>query len=229
VSRPLVIAHRGASGREVENSLAAFRAAAALGADAVELDVHATKDGTIVVHHDPVVGGLAIRWSSFADIRARLLPDGEPVPTLAEALAIILPGMTAFVEVKGLDPRWDTSLFEVFDRSPEPAKIAVHAFDHRIIGRLGAARPALARGVLLASYPVHPLEDMQDTGATALWQHAELIDAALAAAVHAAGDKLYAWTVDDPAEMRRLLVAGVDGLCTNHPERARKAIDSLPQ
>jgi len=229
VSRPLVIAHRGASGREVENSLAAFRAAAALGADAVELDVHATKDGVIVVHHDPIAGGLAIQWTSFTDVRAQTLANGEPVPTLAEALAIILPGMTAFVEVKGLDARWDAELFEVFDRSPAPARIAVHAFDHRIIRRLGAARPTLARGVLLASYPVHPLVDMEDAGATALWQHAELIDAALAAAVHSAGGALHAWTVDDPDEMRRLLAAGVDGLCTNHPERARKAIDSLPQ
>jgi len=57
VSRALVIAHRGASGYEVENSLAAFRAAARLRADAVELDVHAAADGTLVVHHDETIGG----------------------------------------------------------------------------------------------------------------------------------------------------------------------------
>lgn len=228
MSRPLVIAHRGASGRETENSLAAFRAARDLGADAVELDVHATVDGAIVVHHDPVVDGVHIPWATLAQIRAQRLPNGEPVPTLDEALAIIHPLM-AFVEVKSLDPRWDANLFAVFDRSPAPGRIAVHAFDHRIIRRLGAARPALPRGVLLASYPVHPTIEMEDAGASALWQHAELIDQPLASAVHAAGGALYAWTVDDPAEMRRLLDAGVDGLCSNHPDRARIAIDSLPQ
>lgn len=227
MSRPLVIAHRGASGREVENSLAAFRAARDLGADAVELDVHATVDGAIVVHHDPVVDGIHIPWATLPEVRARRLSNGEPVPTLDEALAVIHPRM-AFVEVKSLAPDWDQRLFEVFDRSPNPDRVAVHAFDHRIIRRLGSARPSLARGVLLASYPVHPLVDMVDAGATALWQHAELIDAALADAVHAAGGALYAWTVDDPSEMERLLAAGVDGLCSNHPDRARKAIDSLP-
>jgi len=228
VIRPLVIGHRGASGRELENSLAAFRAAKEMGADAVELDVHATADGVIVVHHDPIIHGRLIHELPLAELREHHLGNGEIVPTLAEALDVIHP-MTAFVEVKGLAPAWDAALLDTFDRAPRRDRVAVHSFDHRIISRLGARRPTLARGVLSGSYPIHPTHLMDDAGATALWQHVELVDAPLVNAVHMDGGVIYVWTVDNPAVMSRLLALGVDGLCTNHPDRARAAIDSLPR
>jgi glycerophosphoryl diester phosphodiesterase len=229
MSRALAIAHRGASALEVENSLAAFRAAAALGADAVELDVHATADGQLVVHHDEMIGRHHVAHCSLREVREHLLPDGEPVPTLAEALAAIVPAMIAFVEVKSLAPRWDAQLLAAIDGCPDPGRVRVHAFDHRIIRRLGILRPELPRGVLSASYPVHPMRMLEDADASALWQHAPLVDAALVEAVHAGGGVVYAWTVDDPGRMRELLAAGVDGLCSNHPDVARKEVHSRPK
>jgi glycerophosphoryl diester phosphodiesterase len=226
VSRPLAIAHRGASAREVENSLAAFRAARAMGADAVELDIHATADGALMVHHDEKVGAFHLTRGTLKEARALALGNGERVPTLDEALAVILPDMIAFVEVKSLPPVFDHQLFAAIDRCPAPERVQLHAFDHRIIRRLGAARPGVKRGVLSASYPVRPERMMEDAGATALWEAAELIDPALVEDVHAKGGVVYAWTVDDPNQMRHLLALGVDGLCSNHPDRARHAIDS---
>ncbi|MFI5279891.1 MAG: glycerophosphodiester phosphodiesterase [Gemmatimonadales bacterium] len=226
MSRPLAIAHRGASGREVENSLAAFRAARELGADAVELDIHATADGALMVHHDEKVGGFHLTRGTLKEARALALGNGERVPTLEEALAVIAPDMIAFVEVKTLPPVWDQQLFAAIDRCPAPSRVHLHAFDHRIIRRLGATRPDIPRGVLSASYPVRPERMMEDAGATALWEAAELIDAALVEDVHAKGGAIYPWTVDDPNQMRHLLALGVDGLCSNHPDRARAAIDS---
>src|SRR5204863_5393294 len=97
--KPLVIAHRGASSVELENSLAAFRAAAGQGADGVELDVHATIDGEIVVHHDPSVLGLPIAQARARDLAAVPPANGEPIPTLAQALDV--PGkLKVFAEVK---------------------------------------------------------------------------------------------------------------------------------
>lgn len=228
MSRPLVIAHRGASGFATENSLAAFRAARDLGADAVELDIHATADGALVVHHDEMIGPHHVAHCSLAEARAHLLANGEPIPTLDEALRAIHPDMTAFIEVKSLAPRHDETLFRLFDRSPAPHKVAVHAFDHRIVHRLGEQRPTLNRGVLSASYPVHPVRCMEDADASVLWQQWKHVDEALLEAVHGAGMQVYVWTVDDPEQIRRLLAMGVDGLCTNYPERARAAVDSLP-
>lgn len=227
MAKPLVIAHRGASAREAENSLAAFRLAASLGSDAVELDVHATADGHLVVHHDEMVGRHHIAHCSLAEVREHRLANGEPIPSLKEALDVIVPGMIAFIEIKAMAQKWDELFFEHLDRFAHVERIAIHSFDHRIVHRLGDERPRLARGVLSSSYPVHPARVMEDADASALWQHAPLVDQTLVDKVHAAGGVVYAWTVDDPDLMRRLLVMGVDGLCTNHPDRARSLVDSL--
>jgi len=223
--RPLVIAHRGASAVEYENSLAAFRAARRLGADGVELDVHTTTDGELFVHHDSTVDGLRIPRATAAQVAQRRLPNGEAVPTLAQALAELPAPLRIFVEVKTLPPGSDGRLLEVLEQgAPGGGRYAVHSFDHRIIGRLGAVRPTLQRGVLLASYPIRPLDALADTGATVLWEDYSLIDAALVEEVHGGGDRIFAWTVDDSSDMQRLMDLGVDGLCTNHPDVARRVV-----
>jgi glycerophosphoryl diester phosphodiesterase len=219
--KALVIAHRGASGTQLENSLAAFRAAAEQGADGIELDIHATADGELIVHHDEGVGGIPIAHVSRRAIAALRLPNGEPVPTLSQTLAAIAPVLQVFVEVKGLAPRWDERLLETLDRGPNPSGYAVHSFDQVIVGRLGARRPGLRRGVFT-------LDALQPAGASMLWQDRKDADEAVVRAAHAAGAQLIVWTVDDPAEMTRLVRWGVDGICTNFPDRARRAIDGPP-
>jgi len=223
VSGALVIGHRGASGYEYENSRAAFRAAKARGADAIELDIHAAADGVLFVHHDEMVSGVHITRATAAQVRALRLPNGESVPTLEDALGVIDPALQVFIEVKSLPREFDDRLLAAVE--PGGARFAVHGFDHRIVRRLGEARPELARGVLLASYPLRPLEPLQDTGATVLWQEQSLIDAELVETLHGAGFRIYAWTVNDPEDMRRLLSLRVDGLCTNVPDVGRRALE----
>jgi glycerophosphoryl diester phosphodiesterase len=225
--RPLVIAHRGAAGRELENSLAAFRAAAPLGADGVELDVHATADGELIVHHDETIDGIHhIAHLSGAKARALRLANGEPIPTLAEALAAIGPRLEVWVEVKSLPPQWDHHLLSVLDAGPNPTGYAVHSFDHRVVRRLGEKRPALPKGVLSASYPVRPVAAMEDAGARVLWQEHRVADESLVTVVHAARGRVIVWTVDDPERMQALLAFGVDGICTNHPDVGRRVVDA---
>src|SRR2546428_571051 len=88
VGTALVIAHRGASGYELENSLAAFRAAARLGADAVELDVHGTADGALVVHRDETIDGTHhIPRLNARQLQGFRLANSQPIPTLAQPLS----------------------------------------------------------------------------------------------------------------------------------------------
>ncbi len=224
MARPSVIAHRGASGYEYENSLAAFRRAVMLDADGVELDVHASRDGRLVVHHDPALPGVGpISGLDLAAIRAARLPNGEPVPLLADVLDL-MGDRDVWVEVKGLAPAWDRALLATLDHGPVPHRYAVHSFDHRLVARLGQVRPGLRRGVLLSAYLADTVSAMQAVGATTLWQEWHLIDEDLVRTVHAAGLAVVAWTVNELADLRRLAQLGVDGLCGNYPDRIRVAI-----
>jgi len=220
-----IVAHRGASAYETENSLSAFRLAHAMGADGIELDVHMTADAVPLVHHDPVLDGKPIWQMPLAEVRDRhRLANGEPVPTLAEALAAIDPTLDVFIEVKALAPRDDAQLLAVLRAGPAPARYQVHAFDHRIVRRLRADAPELVTGILSASYPVRPLVALEDARASVLWQQESLLDAELVAAVHGAGATVAAWTVDDPVRMRVLASLGADAICTNRPDIARETL-----
>jgi len=223
--KPLVIAHRGASSIALENSLAAFRAAAGQGADGVELDVHATIDGEIVVHHDPSVLGLPIAQARWRDLATVPLANGEPIPTLAQALDV-LGKLKVFVEVKVLDPRWDDRLLAVLDRGPNPSGYAVHSFAFHVVRRLGQKRPALPRGVLSEVATRNPKQTLEDASAQTLWQERTTLDEALVETVRGLGAGIIAWTVDEPDDMQRFTRWGVDGICTNHPERARPVVDA---
>lgn len=199
--------------------MAAFRLAIESGADGVELDVHATRDGHLVVHHDPAIPGLGpIGRLDLAAVRAAALPHGLPIPLLEEALETVA-GREAWVEIKDLPPTADEALLGILGAAT--ARCAVHSFDHRIVTRLGQRRPALRRGVLSASYPLDPITPVRAAGAVALWQVWHLIDEDLVRLAHRAGVEVIAWTVNDRRDAERLAGLGVDALCGNYPERLR--------
>jgi glycerophosphoryl diester phosphodiesterase len=226
--KPLVIAHRGASGYELENSLRAFHAAAERGADGVELDVHSSVDGEIFVHHDERLGdGRHIAQCYAGDLVAVQLSNGELLPTLAQALSVVGRRLSVFVELKSLDPDADRRLLEVLAAGPNPSGYAIHSFDHRIVRRVGEREPRLIRGVLSGAYAIRPLAALHDTGATDLWQEQSLIDAELVSAAHHARARLIAWTVNDGDRMRQLAHLGVDAICTNYPDVCRQVIDAV--
>ncbi len=222
--RPSVIAHRGASGYEYENSRAAFRRAIMLDADGVELDIHSTRDGGIVVHHDPEIPGVGpIAHLTLAEARQLRIPNGETVPMLAEILDL-MGDRDVWVEVKSLAPVYDQGLLEVLDKGPAPQRYAIHSFDHRIVHRLGEIRPSLHRGILLSAYLRDPVAVMRSVGASTLWQDWQQVDQELVTQVHQAGYTVIAWTVNEIGDLDRMVRLGVDGLCGNYPDRVRVAI-----
>ena len=224
---PSIIAHRGASGREFENSRAAFSRAIELGADGVELDVHSTEDGIILVNHDAELPGFGpIGHLKYTQVMECRLPNGETIPTLPEILNL-LGDMDVYVEVKTLAAGFDEAILSVLDQGPAPTRYAVHSFDHRIVARLGERRPGLERGILLSSYPLDPIPLLTAAGANTLWQDQRLIDKAIVDAVHSAGHRIIAWTVNKPQDAIRLAGLGVDGVCGNHPDKLRSTIESL--
>lgn len=217
--RPLSIAHRGASGHELENTRAAFRRARTLGADGVELDVHATRDGILVVHHDEEVPGLGrIAELAMSQITAHKLGNGESIPALAEVLPL-LRGLDVWVEVKAIEEYLDAVLLRTLSTGPEPERYAVHSFDHRVIRRLSEREPALRRGVLLEARLVDPLAVLYAANARVLWQRHDRVDAPLVELLQREQMQLVAWTANGQGDLERLTALGVFGICTDYPER----------
>jgi glycerophosphoryl diester phosphodiesterase len=222
---PEIIAHRGASRECPENTLAAFRRGVELGADGVELDLHRTADGGIVVHHDPAIrdertGAMLPLARLTTDALREHRVHGEPIPVLEEVLAAIRPPAGIYCELKGRDTTAGTLAL----LTSTGAAGAVHSFDHRLVAEARRLAPEVPRGVLEVSYPVDPLHALQDVGGRDLWRHAGFVDEALVQAAHAAGARVVAWTVNEAEQMRRLASWGVDAICTDDIALARRTL-----
>jgi len=217
---PIAISHRGAHDTLPENSIPAFMRAIELGAEAIELDVHGTSDGIVVVHHDPVLHAgdvprarpQRIAACSAQDVQDHSLAPGIRIPTLAETLEEIGTRAMVFVEIKATD----IEPLVVRCIRESGSECSVHSFDHRIVRSVKAIFPAIRCGVLQVARHIDPVASLRDTGAEDLWQHVDYIDEDLVARAHAIGARVIAWTANDASQWTLLRRLGVDGLCTDH-------------
>lgn len=242
----LRIGHRGAALLEPENTLRSFRAAVAQGVDLVEFDVLDLERGPLVLAHsdrlDEVSHGAAhgrVRSRSLEELR-----DVAPeLPTLEDALAFFVdeaPGVGLHVDLKlttrldevadalrrfGLEERTVASSFHV----PSLLALARHAPSVRIgftfpedrfeVSRRPLLHPLLRLGLssLRAAAPTFLPRLIRRSGASTLMLQHALVTRRSVARAHALGAPVLAWTVDDPAELQRVVEAGVDGVVTNDP------------
>jgi glycerophosphoryl diester phosphodiesterase len=225
MSRPLVIAHRGASAAFPENTIEAFLGAAAHGADWVELDARRTADRFLVVHHDAHLPD----GRPLVDLVAAELPSS--VPSLAEALDACA-GMGVNIEIKNnppdpdLDPdQWvaEATVALLADRDGRD-EVLISSFNAAAIARVRERAPHVATALLVVEPPPDVVEVLVAAGHSALHPYDWWVEAELVERCHAVGIAVNVWTVDDPARMQELLDHGVDGLCTNVPHVARGLI-----
>jgi glycerophosphoryl diester phosphodiesterase len=227
MSPPELIAHRGASREYPENTLAAFGRAVELRADGIELDVHLTADGVLVVHHDAALpetpsealSGRAIRTLTVEQL-GTFRVRGEPIPSLAAVVEAVGSDIAVYCELKGPGTAGPATALLLGARS----RSAVHAFDHRQIAEARRLVPSIPRGILEASYHIDPTGAMASVDARDLWMQWEMIDGPLVKAVHARGGRVVAWTVNDAESMRSLAALGVDALCTDDVPLARRTL-----
>lgn len=213
------IGHRGAPRRYLENTTPGFAEAIRLGAHAVELDVHLTSDGQVVVHHDPDLStkvmprslrGKAIRDISSADIATIDIGAGSRIPLLEEVLALTKGRVTAYVEVKAGDIQ---AVVDVIDASE--ATCAIHSFDHGAVATARDLAPHVPRGVLFDDWPTSPRAIVQRTAARDVWPRNSLVTRDRIRQIHDLGSRVIVWTVNDAARARELADWGVDGICSD--------------
>jgi glycerophosphoryl diester phosphodiesterase len=226
-ARPQIIAHRGASKAERENTLAAFARAGRMGADAVELDVRRTADGVLVVHHDARLADERV----IAACDHASLPDH--VPTLTAALDACV-GMWVNVEIKNdpTEPDFDPSdsiadeTMAALIARDDHERWVISSFRIETIDRCRAIADGydpplpIRTAWLTVAVPDGTAEQLREAGHCALHPWVKLLGREVIDACHAAGIAVNTWTCDDPDRMAELIAWGIDGICTNVPDVA---------
>ena len=246
---PLVAAHRGGALLWPENSLLAYRNALALGVAFLETDVHLTADGEIVVMHDPTLertstGRGAIRDAKLADLAAVRLraADGavtdERVPTLAQLLDVLAPSPARLLlEIKvGPDrARYagiEEKVLALVRARGLVDRVVIMAFETPTVERIRALDPTVRTALLVSRARVErsgggareAVRWATDARATELGIDHRVLDAAVVAAARAAGVRVAAWTVNDEADLRRVIGLGVDIVISDRPDLARRLV-----
>lgn len=226
-----VIAHRGASAAAPENTIEAFTLARSMGADWVELDARRTKDDQIVVHHDAHLGdGRAI-----VDLNRSELP--AEVCDLEAALEACA-GMSVNIEVKNwpgdvdfdTDDRVGRAVVELVEKRALHSRVLVSCFHQPTLDLIVALDSSVPTAMLGLGPPGGSewsawCGALAEAGHRAVHPWFPVIEPDVVAVIHEAGLEVNVWTVNETEDMRRLVAAGVDGLCTDHPDRARRVVD----
>lgn len=221
----LVVAHRGASAAVPPgNTVEAFVEAVEQGADWVELDVHLTSDGEVIVHHDPVLAD----GRFIGELAVSELPDF--IPTLRNVLRSCSP-LGVNVEIKSdglasLRPLLIGHVVELLVSFDEEREFLVTSFDHDIVDEARALAPTLPTGLLIAhAGSLGPdLERAARDGHVAINPWHGLVDRNFVDRAHALGIAVNVWTVDGEQEIRTLSEAGVDAIITNVPRFCRQVL-----
>ena len=230
-NRPLVIAHRGASAEAPENTIAAFELALVHRADGIELDVHLSRDNQPVVIHDFTLERTTDGSGPVSEHTVRELKRldaggwhggqfrGQRIQTLQEVLERFRDRTRFWIELKGGSDLYQgieervVSMIEVYEVLE---RALVQSFDHKALSHIRTLNPDVQLGALIAQQPLGPF--IRSPGAAhALCPGAHLVTEEAVAQIRAAGLGCYVWTVNEPAQMDRLVEWGVSGIITDRP------------
>ncbi len=231
--RPLVIAHRGASGHLPENTMPAYELAVTQRADMIEIDLHRTRDGAVVITHDEVLDGIGGE-GEIADVTCEYVRgldagDGERVPLLDEVLDRFAPRIPFNLELKagthGPYPGLERIALDAVESRGVLDETLFSSFSDAVLETLRNESDTARLGVLVSGRaPQGWLERARAVGAEAVNFEASLASAEAVAAAHEAGLAVNVYTVDDVPTLEALIARKVDGIFTNLPDRLRSLL-----
>jgi len=240
--RILNLAHRGARKQAPENTLPAFRLAAELGADGIELDAQLSQDGTVVVIHDfsldkTTDGSGRVRDFSLAalkqfDAGSHFSPEfaGTPIPTLEEVFAALGPVLLINVELKSAavqDNGLEAEVIRLIENFNLQDRVILSSFNPFALNRAYRINPKIKRGFLWApDLPWFMRWKLFRTLAHEDMFHPEwrTVTATTVKRAHAKNRPVNLWTTNAPEDMRRMISLGVDAIMTDYPDRLQQVL-----
>jgi glycerophosphoryl diester phosphodiesterase/endonuclease/exonuclease/phosphatase family metal-dependent hydrolase len=228
--RPVIIAHRGASGYALENTLAAFQKAIDLGADQIELDVFTLKDGAVVCFHDDDLERLTgvkgqIVDYTLAELNQLTLSDGSRIPLLSEAMKVMDKQLRLNIELKGAGTAGPShAIIQHFIKTYgwKIEDFHISSFRHDELKAMRKLDDQIEIGILPRGNALDALDLAKEINAFSINAYKEQLNPESVKTMHAAGLNIYTWTVNSFEDIRRLLDLGIDGIITNYPDRVQK-------
>ncbi len=233
--KTFIWAHRGASGYRPENTLEAFELAAEMGADGVELDVHFTKDGQVVVIHDEKIdrtsnGQGEVKKYTLEELRCfdfgyKFYGErrGVKLPTLDEVYELLAPtGLTVNVEIKAADAELPAACDVIAKKYNMENKVIYSSFDHLQLVRMKDANGEAVVAPLYGFNLVNPWNYAKDMGAGAVHPRLTLLDKFedYVERCHGVGLRVHPWTANSEEDIKYLVELGCDDVITNYPDIA---------
>jgi glycerophosphoryl diester phosphodiesterase len=222
-TRPLIIAHRGFSGRYPENTLASVRAALQLGVDFVEIDVQETADGELIVFHDYRLNRICGIRSRVRDEALSVIQKANPqVPALRQVLQVCRGKARVLIEIKRADPR---KVAAVIGETLMESEVIVFSLSIPRMKEFAAVNPRIPRFGLVARRLPLAMARLKSVGIEGIGLSRQLVRSRrVVQKIHKRGWKLFVWTVNREVEMKKLVGWGADGLITNHPDVAKSCL-----
>jgi glycerophosphoryl diester phosphodiesterase len=224
---PVIIAHRGDSAHAPENTLAAFRLALEKNADGIELDVHLSADGRVIVIHDTDLsrttnGQGKVGDYSLTELR-QLDASGEPIPLLEEVLGILGSRAILNIELKGKDKRLPACVVQLVEKHNKQNQIVYSSFNPFLLWRIKQIAPEAALGLLLLPGIISKVIQSIFEPHLKPWSlhpHFSSITPKFIEKARRKGRRVITYTVNKPEDIKRLIKLGIDGIFTDDPSAA---------
>ena len=225
----MVIGHRGAMGHETENTLASVQKALDLGVDMIEIDVFKIESGEILVFHDERVdrltnGGGKIEEYNIVDARKLILDGNHSIPMLQDVLKLVDKRVKMNIELKGANTadRVNFIIESYIKRNGWTLdQFLISSFNWDELRSFRSLNPDIAIAVLVEGDPLKALAVAKELNAEAINPDYLQLNEQIVDSIHEAGFEVYTWTVNAPAEIRRMKKIGVDGIFSDYPERIK--------
>lgn len=230
--RPLVISHAACGGHAPANTLAGIRAALDFNVDAIEIDVQCSADGVPVLMHDLTVDRTTNGTGAVAEMTLEQLQaldaGGEPPPTLASVLRLTRGNTLLVCEIK--QPGIEERVAETVHECGGLNSVMVWSFFPKAIEGIRSAEPRIPSALLVSERHAASLPSLREVairlGAQGLSVYHEGATEDSLHVCRRSGLALYTWTPDEPAEIQRLIALGVDGICTDYPDRLQAVLSA---